>query len=97
MTSSPAQNLNPEAWEEAIQAAMRDRKPGLTKLADEALREYPRYPSLLGLAALATLLEEKPERALRSGLSAEKVVSHLCPLIRQPSHQDFGKVCSLPG
>ena len=53
------------AWADALNKAFAKRAPHLQELAEQAIREHPREPQILYLAAVAALLEENPERCLR--------------------------------
>jgi superfamily II DNA or RNA helicase len=53
------------AWAAALNQACAERQPQLLELAEQAIKDCPRDPYILCLAAIAALLEEHPERCLR--------------------------------
>jgi superfamily II DNA or RNA helicase len=53
------------AWADALNRAFARRAPHLQELADRAVRECPAEHQVLYLAALASLIEENPERCQR--------------------------------
>ena len=68
MTDSPSPEdttRDKEGWANALNEAFRTRQSHPLQLAEQATRAYPRDGYILDLAAIAALLEEKPERCLR--------------------------------
>lgn len=65
--SAPRENIqrDGESWAGVLNEAFRKRQPYPLQLAEQALRECPRDAYILNLAAVAALLEEKPDRCLR--------------------------------
>jgi superfamily II DNA or RNA helicase len=57
--------LTAQQWAATLNKAFAERQPGLVELAEQAVKDCPRDPHILNLAAVAALLEEKPERCLR--------------------------------
>jgi superfamily II DNA or RNA helicase len=57
--------LDARAWANKLNEAFRSRQAELVQLAEQAVRAYPHDPGLLELAAIAALLEERPEKSLR--------------------------------
>jgi superfamily II DNA or RNA helicase len=53
-----------EAWQEILRQAFAERAPQSLQLAEQALRAFPGDPSLLYFAALAALLDGRPDRCL---------------------------------
>lgn len=53
-----------EAWQDILHQACAERAPQSLQLAEQALRAFPGDASLLYLAALAALLDARPDRCL---------------------------------
>src|SRR5512134_145694 len=53
-----------EAWQDILHQAFAERAPQSLQLAEQALRAFPGDPSLLYFAALAALLDTRPDRCL---------------------------------
>ncbi len=64
-TAPPDKPKDASTWEAALNKACAEWQPQLLELAEQAIRDCPREPYLLCLAAIAALLEERPERCLR--------------------------------
>lgn len=54
-----------KSWSEAVRRAFVEDPGHSLQIAEQALKDYPHDASLLNLAAVAALLEERPERCLR--------------------------------
>ena len=68
MSERPSADHRPRdvrGWAEAIYQAFRSQASQPLALADQAVRDYPDDGNLLQLAAIAALVEQRPERCLR--------------------------------
>ncbi len=69
-----------ESWVDILNEAFRKHQPHPLRLAEQAIGDCPRDAHILNLAAVAALLEEKPDRCLRYLKRLEK---HYVPDARE--------------
>ncbi|MBF0136966.1 MAG: DEAD/DEAH box helicase family protein [Magnetococcales bacterium] len=78
-------------WESRLHEAICSFQPA-TRLANEALAQYPNDPEFLFLAALAALIEERPDRCLKylKRLSKKYIPERKCELLRAIAQMQQG-------